>query len=958
MLLAGGCCSSLLALALPAQAFAQTADQTTQTDQSVATGPGDVNAQPPADKDAIVVTGIRRSLQDSINIKRRERGTVEAVSAEEIGKLPDVSIAESIARLPGIAAQRVAGRAQIVSIRGFSPDFTTVLLNGRQQASSGFNRAVEFDQYPSELMGSVVVYKTPDASISGMGLSGTVDLRTIRPLEYGKRAIAVNLRGQLDEDGGRNADYSKYGGRGSISYIDQNESGTLGWMVSYSHLDSPSHTNHTKNWFYGDYGNGVQTLSGDEIRAINSRDIRDGITGSLEWKPSDAVHSVLDLYYSRFKQKTTTRGAEWFSSAWVDGVTYSNVQTETRDGVVFDVADHVGGTPGDPNTGVVPQLRWDDNRRVDHLFSAGLNNDFRLAERTHLLADLSYSSNKRDETDIEIFGGYGCCSAPDNGTPTGRVFDEYDRVIPANGFLRDTNFGLDYADASQVSLGDRAAWGGYGSEGHIKSPHIKETLASGDLTLRQDFEGGSGIGRFFSSVEAGLDYTHRHKQKTVTELDLFLKNGRLQSLIDPQFLTGPTSLGFSGNMDILGVKVTDLVNNGGYYDVVQLEDSNHFDKAWDIKEDILTFKAKANIDSGDLHGNVGVQVVRQKQDSTGLRINTAVSPIELINVDEGATYTDVLPSLNLYYDLDRHNRLRFALAKVMARPRMDDMRANLVPSFDGGACSGPARQNLPPCGPGVTVNPWSANGGNPKLEPWRAKELDVGYEWYGGRASYFSVHGFYMWLDNYIYNQPIAVDFTGLTPPPTDLANLLLQCAGCTISNIGTLTAPANGQGGWIRGVEVSGAFEFGRLAHVLDGFGAAASVSYTDYKLKQAAANGIGSVLPGFSKWVYDATGYYEKNGFQLRVSYRHRSAFKGEIVSLFSNLGFPIIGADNQMDAQIGYTFQKGSRLDGLGIVLQVSNVLDSPYRTFYDVNGVQTLETFEKYGRSWLLGASYHF
>ena len=144
-------------------------------------------------------------------------------------------------------------------------------------------------------------------------------------------------------------------------------------------------------------------------------------------------------------------------------------------------------------------------------------------------------------------------------------------MIPSNGFLRDTNFGLDYADASQVSLGDRAAWNGFGSEGHIKSPRIKETLGSGDLTLRQDFE-GSGIGKFFSSAEAGLDYTHRHKHKTVTELDLFLKNGRLQSLIDPRFLTGPTSLSFSGDMDILGVKVTDLVNNGGYYDIVQLED--------------------------------------------------------------------------------------------------------------------------------------------------------------------------------------------------------------------------------------------------------------------------------------------------------------------------------------------------------------------------------------------------
>src|SRR6185295_10416788 len=196
----------------------------------------------------------------------------------------------------------------------------------------------------------------------------------------------------------------------------------------------------------------------------------------------------------------------------------------------------------------------------------------------------------------------------------------------------------------------------------------------------------------------------------------------------------PTSLGFAGDMDILGVQVTDLVNSGNYYDIVQLEDSNHFDKAWDIKEDITTFKAKANIDSGDLHGNVGVQVVRQKQESTGLRINTAVSPIQLLNVKEGATYTDVLPSLNLFYDLDQKNRIRFALAKVMARPRMDDMRANLVPSFDGSVCNIVLPPNVP-CAPGVVVHPWSASGGNPRLEPWRAEELDVGYEWYGGKAS-------------------------------------------------------------------------------------------------------------------------------------------------------------------------------------------------------------------------------
>jgi len=585
---------------------------------------------------------------------------------------------------------------------------------------------------------------------------------------------------------------------------------------------------------------------------------------------------------------------------------------------------------------------YQDNRRTDHLFAGGLNNDFKLGDHTHLLADLSYSSNKRDETYIEAYGGYGV------GPFQTRTFDHYNNSIPADDFPQFTVFGLNYADANNVSLGDRAPWGGWGHDGLKKSPHIKETLASGDLTLKQDLH-DSGIGNFFSSVEAGVDYTHRHKQKTVEELDLFLKNNRMEVLVDPQFRTDPVSLDFAGMGSVLGVDIESALPT--YYDTVQLQDSNHFDKSWDIKEDILTFKAKANIDSGDLHGNIGVQVVRQKQTSAGLRINTAVSPIQLVQVSDGATYTDVLPSLNLFYDFDRHNRIRLAVAKVMARPRMDDMRANMVPGFNGQVCVGA----VPACAPGTVVHPWSASGGNPKLEPWRAKEIDVGYEWYGGKATYFSLHGFQMWLDNYIYTQALTGDFSSLTPPPADLAQIP---PGVVVSPIGQLDAPANGQGGWVHGVEASGAIEFSRFGHVLDGFGATGSVSWTDYELKPVALGSIGGVLPGFSKWVYDITGYYEKNGFQARAAYRHRSAFKGEVVSLFTNLGFPLIQPDSQLDAQIGYTFQPGSRLNGLGILLQVGNVLNSPYRTYYDVNGSQTLEEVNKYGRSWMLGASYHF
>ena len=98
----------------------------------------------------------------------------------------------------------------------------------------------------------------------------------------------------------------------------------------------------------------------------------------------------------------------------------------------------------------------------------------------------------------------------------------------------------------------------------------------------------------------------------------------------------------------------------------------------------------------------------------------------------------------------------------MARPRMDDMRANLVPGFNGNVCH---RSQHATAAPGATVHPWSASGGNPNLQPWRAKEADIAYEWYGGKATYFSINAFNFWLDNYIYDQAIPVDFTGLTPP-------------------------------------------------------------------------------------------------------------------------------------------------------------------------------------------------
>ena len=165
--------------------------------------------------------------------------------------------------------------------------------------------------------------------------------------------------------------------------------------------------------------------------------------------------------------------------------------------------------------------------------------------------------------------------------------------------------------------------------------------------------------------------------------------------------------------------------------------------------------------------------------------------------------------------------------------------------------------------------------------------------------------------------------------------------------------------------MEISGALEFGKVLPALNGFGISGSVAYTDSNLNPTSGSTLVRI-PGLSDWVYNLTGYFEKDGFQLRASYRYRSAFKGEVVALFTNLAYTEVLADKQLDAQIGYTFQEGSPLEGLGIVLQVSNVLDSPYRTRLglDAGGVRTSdgtalpETYEKYGRQWLVGISYKF
>src|SRR5262245_9858153 len=198
----------------------------------------------------IVVTGIRASIESSIAVKRNASSIVEAVSAEDIGKLPDSSIAESIARLPGLAAQRTNGRAQTLSIRGLGPDFTVTTFNGREQASTNDNRTVEFDQFPSELVQQVKIYKTPDAGMAYQGIAGTTDIQTIHPLSLSDRKLNFGYKREVNAQNGNIPGLPEAGDRVNGTYIDQFMDGKLGVALGIAYNKTPYEAQTREPWGY------------------------------------------------------------------------------------------------------------------------------------------------------------------------------------------------------------------------------------------------------------------------------------------------------------------------------------------------------------------------------------------------------------------------------------------------------------------------------------------------------------------------------------------------------------------------------------------------------------------------------------------------------------------------------------------------------------------------------------
>ena len=884
----------------------------------------------------VQVTGIRSGIEAAISVKRNSNSIVEAISAEDIGKLPDQSVAESIARLPGVTAQRSrgSGRASEISVRGLSPSFNGTLLNGREMASTGNARNPEFDLFPAELMGGVTIYKTPDASVIGQGLAATIDLKTVQPLDFGKRVIAVNYK--KSRLGVRTAEEGD-GDRFSLSYIDQFADRTIGVAVGLTSYDETGGEQRKFDAWGGNTaelpynGQMVRVPTGFTADTETGYHNRDGAFASLQWRPNRNFRSTVDLFYSA--------GETGYKRTGLEGAIGNNTNGRYDPaGVLQDVVVSNGIATSGTLTNYKAVIRNHIETAEDDLKTVGWKNELKLGE-WNTSADLTWSKATKLSQRYETSAGLpGNATALDTISWTGFNGLNYTDVAYRTG--------LNYADPNVSQLTDVNGWSGTEADplaqaGYLAQPFIEDKLKSIRLNAKRSVEWGP-----MSALQFGYNYTDREKRRTGEEGRLLVIGGGLYAAT-PMPNSTPTTAGTTG-IPVASWNPTGSL--GSVYELAEKVNADVLTKLWDVKETVQTAYVMGDL-NGELmgyefRGNVGTQFVHTKQMGGGYNSGNCTgetaATCPVVRAEGGADYWNVLPSLNLSFDLNNDQVLRMGIAKVLSRPSLDDLRGGL--------------------GFGVNTsvaNPFiSGGGGNPQLKPFEAKQFDLSYEKYFAKKGYVSVAGFYKKLDSFILRTPSEYDFapwvTSTTPLPSTG-----PFAGSTI---GVLNRPENGEGGSIKGYELAINIPLEMVHPWLDGFGVMANHSDTKSAI-DIPALGFGNVqtaaqsipLPGLSRKVSNLRLYYEKNGFQIAAAARKRSDFLGQSPDFSDTLQYTFVKGETIVDFQVSYEIQSGFA-KGLSVFAQANNWNNAPYQEYTD--SADSITRRVEYGRTYQFGANYKF
>jgi iron complex outermembrane receptor protein len=890
-------------------------------------------AAPAADNstlEEIVVTGIRKSIEQSIEAKRDSTDLTEVVTSEDIGKMPDKNVADSLARLPGITTSAAGANEggfdenDRVSMRGTNPSLTQVLINGHGVAAGDWfvldqvqtvGRSVSLTLLPAEMPSTIVVHKSSSASLVEGGVAGSVDIITRKPLDFSKPFTLEASAGAVYADLPSKTD-GQYSALGNF----KNDAGNFGVMVQLFSETRDLRRDGVEVLGYDTIapGSPIATAHPDLSNVQYPTDIgaafftqrrqRNGGMADIEFKPTDDLTLDLSAFSSKLTATNYNRNYLLWSTHFVNS---GQGQAPDPGYVVQENTLTKANFTGVPGTfyGVYDQISRPDETATANFVN--LDTTWKANDVLSFLGQVGYSwgDGKTPHQDVsETQPGLGSGAGYQlNGLGSAPNFNlgNTNNTTPTPGGVPVT-FGWIFG-AADIDVQDKEKWAKIDSDYKIDNGSWKD-------------------------LKFGVRY-EAHDRTSPT--------GVAQGPLNTSTSAYPTTFSnYPSNFNTFGGNIPTGI---WYWTPAQLAayDSpanvnrnpitrEYYQYLFAVHEKDSAAFVQADFKGDNWAGNVGVRYVHTQEDAIsytqvdpttpGAILTSAFGPFA--GLEREHSYNDILPSANLKLDLNSELVARFAASETMTRADYSALAGftNLTP---------PGAQCPPGVTPGVTgCGVGGGSGGNPDLKPIRSTNLDAGLEWYFAKRSLLSATAFYMDLRNYIgYGSELKTYTTFSSQFPTGQAVPY------------NLTVPVNAKGR-VGGMELAYQQAF------TDNFGFAGNYTYADGKQTSLVPLGLNGTpgdnrLVGTSKNTYNVSGYFENKMFNARLGYTYRSAFYS---GLDRSTAFTQ-DAIGTLSAALGYTMN-----DHFQVTLDALN-LNNPTLKYYALNQDQP-RAFYKNGSQYYL------
>ncbi|QBB69413.1 TonB-dependent receptor [Pseudolysobacter antarcticus] len=907
-----------------------TAATTAAADPQSAGSPG-ANSSATKDKTtqlSDVVVTYRGSLEKAIDLKRDSVGMVDAIMAEDIGKFPDLNLAESLQRIPGISISRVAGEGRQISVDGLGPNFTQVRINGMDSlATTGADdnnggnnrtRAFDFNVFSADLFNKIEVHKSASADIAEGALGATVDLHTPHPFDFNKFVFSSSVQG------GENIQADKVNSRATALIGDVFDDGKMGLLFSaaYTHRNVTEAGSGSVRWDNGPSSGGFAAASPFKDALLPTTFIprlprynvythdqdRVGLTGSYQWQITDSTLLTVDGLYADFKEKRREYDLEAVSFSR-SGT--GKPQTIVKDGVVAPNGNLVYGVFD--NVDMRVEGRYD---QLETQFGqTTLNLDQKFGDNFKL--DLMIGHSRSDYTNP-----YQTTVTLDHANANNFSYDYRN-----NPNLPAINYGFD--------VGNPANW----------------SFANGQSELRLRPNTTSNL-ELAKQIDLTWDITeHLHLKGGLNDKDYKFQTSEMRRASEvsvPNLPTGTSLADLTQLMDFGGklgapggtpngwvvpnidafAKLFNIYGNQGTFSLSPASNGANGNNR-SVKETDRGGYVQASFDTTvfgmPLRGDAGVRRVDTDQFSTGFAIING----GLVQTSVSRSYSDTLPSMNLALSLADDWLLRFGAAKVLTRPDLGNLSPGVNVSVSGGSRV--------------------VSGGNPYLDPYRAKTYDLGLEWYFATGSYLSGALFRKDIDSFEQVSHTTQPFSASGLP----VSLIAGTAALPTDDF-DFTIPVNTPGGKLNGIELGYQQSFTFLPGFWKDFGTIINYTHVTSKIQYVTSTGANSLLTdltGLSKNAYNGTLFYDNGTYSARVSVAHRDGYLTTVPGRNNNDVEGTKGTTN-VDFMTSWKYNQNLEFSFEGI-----NLTNTPNNLYVSSTGERSV-VYTRTGREYYVGVRLRF